>query len=165
MRTFIYAARFEPGDDKGLVVTFPDVPEAITQGDDEVDAMKQAQEALGLALLTYPRRGLPVPHAKARGRGLVPIAVAPEVAAKVAMLEAFKRSGVSKSELGRRIGKDEKEVRRILDPRHHTKLATLTEFFANLDNSSSSACRRRRRHFAIAASCPRSANRSPPRAS
>jgi antitoxin HicB len=42
-------------------------------------------------------------------------------------LEAFKRSGITKSELGRRIGKDEKEVRRILDPRHRTKLATLTE--------------------------------------
>ena len=126
MRTFVYAARFEPGDEGGVVVTFPDVPEAITQGDSEADAMKQAQEALGLALLTYPRRDLPIPHAKAKGRGLIAIAVEPEVAAKIAVLEAFKRSGISKSELGRRIGKDEKEVRRILDPRHNTKLATLT---------------------------------------
>jgi antitoxin HicB len=92
MRTFVYAARFEPGDERGLVVSFPDVPEAITQGDSEVDAMKQAQEALGLALLTYPRRGLSVPDAKAKGRGLIPIAVAPKVAAKIALLEAFKRS-------------------------------------------------------------------------
>jgi antitoxin HicB len=132
MRTFVYAARFEPGDESGLVVSFPDVPEAITQGDSEADAMKQAQEALGLALLTYPRRGLPVPHAKAKGRGLIPIAVAPEVAAKIAVLEAFKDSGISKSELGRRIGKHEKEVRRILDPRHNTKLATLTDALRQL---------------------------------
>jgi antitoxin HicB len=127
MRTFVYAARFEPGDESGVVVSFPDVPEAITQGDDETDAIKQAREALGLALLTYPRRGLFVPHAKAKGAGLIPIAVKPEVAAKIAVLEAFKRSGISKSDLGRRIAKDEKEVRRILDPRHNTKLATLTE--------------------------------------
>jgi antitoxin HicB len=132
MRTFVYAARFEPGDEGGVVVSFPDVPEAITQGDSEADATKQAQEALGLALLTYPRRGLLVPVAKARGRGLIPIAVEPEVAAKIAVLEAFKRSGISKSELGRRIGKDEKEVRRILDPRHSTKLATLTEALREL---------------------------------
>jgi antitoxin HicB len=125
-RKFIYAARFEPGDETGVVVSFPDVPEAITQGDSEADAIKQAQESLGLALLTYPRRGLPVPIAKAKGRSLVPIAVAPEVAAKIAVLEAFRRSGLTQSELGRRIGKDEKEVRRILDPRHNTKLATLT---------------------------------------
>jgi antitoxin HicB len=127
MRTFVYAARFEPGDEGGVVVSFPDIPEAITQGDSEADAIKQAQEALGLALLTYPRRGLPIPYARAKGRGLIAIAVEPEVAAKIAVLEAFKRSGISKSELGRRLGKDEKEVRRILDPRHRTKLATLTE--------------------------------------
>jgi antitoxin HicB len=132
MRTFVYAARLEPGDEGGVVVTFPDVPEAITQGDSETNAIKQAQEALGLALLTYPRRDRPIPDAKAKGRGLVAIAVEPEVAAKIAVLEAFKRSGISKSELGRRIGKDEKEVRRILDPRHRTKLATLTEALRTL---------------------------------
>jgi antitoxin HicB len=93
MRTFVYAARFEPGDEGGVVVTFPDVPEAITQGDNEGDATKQAREALGLALLTYPRRGLllPVPKANAGARGLIPIAVEPEVAAKIAVLGAFKR--------------------------------------------------------------------------
>jgi antitoxin HicB len=35
-------------------------------------------------------------------------------------------SGISKSEFARRIGKDEKEARRILDPKHPTKLTTLT---------------------------------------
>ena len=69
MRTLVHAARFEPGDEGSVVVSFPDVPEAITQGDDQADAMKQAQEALGLALLTFPRRGLPVPDAKSRRRG------------------------------------------------------------------------------------------------
>jgi antitoxin HicB len=132
MRTFVYGARFEPGDEGGIAVSFPDIPEAITQGDDEADAMNQAQEALGLALLTYPRRGLAVPVAKSKGRGLIRIAVEPEVAAKIAVLEAFKSCSITKSELGRRLGKDEKEVRRILDPRHNTKLATLTEALREL---------------------------------
>jgi antitoxin HicB len=36
MQTFTYAAEFEPGDKRGVfVVSFPDVPEAITQGDDD----------------------------------------------------------------------------------------------------------------------------------
>jgi len=126
MKTFIFRAAFEPGDHRGIVVSFPDVPEAITQGDDEADARAMAEEALGLALLTYPDRGLPLPRPKTRGRGLIPIAVAPDVAAKLAVLEAFREAGINKSELGRRIGKDEKEVRRILDPRHPTKLPALT---------------------------------------
>jgi antitoxin HicB len=128
MRTFVYRARFEPGEKRGvIVVSFPDVPEAITEGKDEADAMTQAQEALGLALLTYPDRHLHLPKPKARGGDLVPIAVEAAVAAKLAFLDAFREAGISKSEFDRKIGKDEKEVRRLLDPKHATKLSTLTQ--------------------------------------
>jgi antitoxin HicB len=109
MQMFVYFAQFEPGDEGGIVVSFPNVPEAITQGEDHADAMKQAQEALGLALLTYPRRGLPVPDAKSKRRGLIGIAVEPEVAAKIAVLEAFESSSISKSELGRPLGKTKRK--------------------------------------------------------
>ena len=43
---FVYHARFEPGDERGIVVTFPDVPEAITEGGDETEARAMAEEAL-----------------------------------------------------------------------------------------------------------------------
>ncbi len=125
MRTFVYRARFEPGDERGIVVTFPDVPEAITQGDDMADARAQAEEALGLALLTYPQRGLPLPEPVHMQEGLVPVAVAAEDAAKLAVLDAFRTAGISKAEFARRLGKDEREVRRILDPMHPTKLPAL----------------------------------------
>ncbi len=128
MRTFVYRGRFEPGAKRGvIVVSFPDVPEAVTEGRGEADAMFQAQEALGLALLSYPERDLPLPKPKARDGDLVPIAVEAAVAAKLAFLDAFREAGISKSEFGRRIGKDEKEVRRLLDPKHSSKLSTLTE--------------------------------------
>ena len=127
MRTFVYKALFERGDRRGIVVSFPDVPEAITQGRNEMDAMVQAQEALGLALLSYPQRGLPLPKAKARAANLVPIAVEPEIAIKLALLEAVREQGLSKSAFARLIDKDEKEARRILDPLHPTKLNTLSD--------------------------------------
>ena len=126
MRSYAYRAQFERGAKRGLVVSFPDVPEAITQGRDMADARAMAEEALGLVLLSYLARDLPLPKAKASGKKLVPVAVAPDVAAKLAMLESFVAAGISKSELARRIGKDEKEVRRILDPKHATKLQALT---------------------------------------
>lgn len=125
MKSYVFRALIEPGDRSGFVVSFPDVPEANTQGNNADDARAMAEEALGLALLTYPLRALPLPKSKARGRELVPIAVAPDVAAKLAVVEAFGEAGVSKAELARRLGKDEKEVRRILDPRHPTKLPAL----------------------------------------
>ncbi len=127
MRAYLYRALFEPGDRRGnIVVSFPDVPEAITQGRGEADARIMAEEALGLVLLTYLERGKPLPKPRPKGRDLVDIAVAPDVAAKLAVLEAFAAAKITKSELARRIGKDEKEVRRILDPRHPTKLPALT---------------------------------------
>ena len=49
------------------------------------------------------------------------------MAAKLAVLEAFAEADISKTELARRLDKDEKEVRRILDPRHPTKLPTLMD--------------------------------------
>ncbi len=127
MKAYAYRARFEPGDRRGsIVVSFPDVPEAITQGRSGDDARTMAEEALGLALLSYLERGKPLPKPRAKGRGLVDIAVMPDVAAKLALLEAFTAAGITKTELARRIGKDEKEVRRILDPKHPTKLPALT---------------------------------------
>jgi antitoxin HicB len=127
MQNLIYFAKFEPGEEGGVVVSFPDVPEAITQEDNEVDALVQAREALGIALLTYPMRGRAVPVAKAKGRGLVPIVVDPIVFGKIAVREGFRTSDLTKSELGRRLGRDEMEIHDILDLRHKTKLSILAE--------------------------------------
>lgn len=129
---FAFAARMEPGDRKGVVVTFPDVPEAVTEGRDEMEARAMAEEALGLALLTYPLRGLPLPKARAAGKKLVVVSPAPDVAAKLAVLDAVRAAGMSKAEFARLIGKDEREARRILDPRHPTKLPTLADTLARL---------------------------------
>ena len=127
MKAYVYRASFESGDRRGnIVVTFPDVPEVVTQGRGEADARAMAEEALGLALLSYLVRRKALPKPRAKGRNLVDIAVAPDVAAKLAVLELFAAAGISKSELARRISKDEKEVRRILDPKHPTKLPALT---------------------------------------
>ena len=111
MRSFSYAAEFEPGDKRGIVVSFPDVPEAITRAT-IWRTPRAGRRGVGLALLTYPEGGLPLPKARARprlhvGRG------SSRRRRKLAVLEAFTAAGIGKSGLGRRMGKDEKEVRRI----------------------------------------------------
>jgi antitoxin HicB len=131
MKTFEYVAEFEPGEQSGvIIVTFPDVPEAISEGVGTGDAIQQASDALGVALLSYPLRGLPIPKAKARKGNK--ISVPADIAAKLAVLEAFNSSGCSKSDLARRLGKNEREIRRILDPMHATKLSTLVEVLSLL---------------------------------
>lgn len=48
----IYPAVFTQGDDY-ITVTFPDVPEAITQGRDQQEAYTMATEVLGIVLEDY----------------------------------------------------------------------------------------------------------------
>lgn len=122
---FVYRATFAPEEDGGFLVTFADVPEAITQGDDIDDAMSSASEALGLALRGLAKLGREIPEPRTVEG--VPVAVDPEIALKLAVISAFRASKISKSELGRRLGKDEAEARRILDPDHPTKLRQLRD--------------------------------------
>lgn len=49
------------GGNSGFVVTFPDVPEAITQGETKEEAVLMAKEALELALDFYLESGRPLP--------------------------------------------------------------------------------------------------------
>eukprot|EP01035_Chromulina_nebulosa_P041266 gene41266-55811_t len=124
MKTYSYPALFEPGDDPAVsVVTFEDIPEAVSEGDGLADARMQASEALGLALLAYLRadRAIPSP-----GTGPQMISPPADVAAKIAVIETFRNSGLTRVEIARRIGRDEKVVRRILDPMHATDLSTLS---------------------------------------
>ena len=126
MKTFAYAANFEPGERRGVVVaSFPDVPEAITEGRGIEDARRMAADALGTALLAYVRADRPLPRAGRAGKNAQVVAVEPEVAAKLAVLIAFADAGISQRECARRLGKDESAARRILDPMHPTKIGAL----------------------------------------
>ena len=129
---YVYAADFQPDPEGGFIVTFPDVPEAITFGDDLADARTSAAEALGLALRGYLVLGRPLPKAVAKRKGLVAVPVNAATALKLAVVEAFNASGLSKSELARRLGKAEGEARRILDPDHPTKVQALEAALAAL---------------------------------
>ena len=47
---YSYPARLEPDEDGRLVVHFPDLPEALTDGADEVEALTEASDCLSTAL-------------------------------------------------------------------------------------------------------------------
>lgn len=129
---YVFSAQIEPDPEGGFLVTFPDVPEAITGGDTVAEARANAAEALGLALRGYLGLGRPLPRAKSKLKGLVAVPVDAATALKLAVVEAFEASGLSKSELARRLGKIETEARRILDPDHATKLPLLQAALAVL---------------------------------
>jgi antitoxin HicB len=47
---YSYPARLEPDEDGRLVVHFPDLPEALTDGADAVEALAEASDCLSTAL-------------------------------------------------------------------------------------------------------------------
>lgn len=122
---YIYNACLEDNGEGGLLVTFPDVPEAITEGASREEAMANASEALGFALRHYLGSGHDLPPANASAADLMPIEVTAADALKLAVIEGFRASGLRKTELAERLGMVESEARRILDPDHPTKIRTL----------------------------------------
>jgi len=118
--------------DGGFVVTCRDIPEAITQGDTADDALLEAEGALQAALEGRIEDGLdiPVPTQAVRGERMASTPIT--TALKAAVYIAMREQKVSKSELARRMHVNEKETRRMLDPRHPTKVPTLERALAAL---------------------------------
>lgn len=130
---YAYVAEFEADPDGGIVVAFPDVPEAMSHGKHVEEARASAAEALGMALRGYLAHGLPLPRPLAEaGESRHEISVDVTDALKLAVIEAFNASDMSKSELARRLGKADNEAHRILDPDHQTKPAALEAALAAL---------------------------------
>lgn len=63
MDRYIFLAIFEPCEEGGYTVTFPDLPGCITEGDTVAEAMQMAKEALELFLWNMEDDGetIPVP--------------------------------------------------------------------------------------------------------
>lgn len=120
-----FPARFEPAEEGGYNVTFRDIPEAITQGDDGEDATNMAADALLTAMEFYFADKRPVPDPSATEDGEHEIALPASVALKVQILNAMVRSRVRPVELASAMGVIPQEVTRILNLRHATRIDTL----------------------------------------
>jgi antitoxin HicB len=122
MFTATYPATFlREEDGSGFHVRFPDVPEALTGGDNLADTFAQAADCLAEAMAGRIRRGdeIPAPSRPKRGQHLisVPLYLAPKLALYLAMRE----HGMRNTDLAKRLGVSETVVRRMLDPKHATK--------------------------------------------
>ena len=107
---FAYPAALTRTHEGTVIVAFPDLPEALTEGDDEEDALKQAIDCLDEAIAgrIADREDIPTPTTKGRYVVLVPALTA----AKAALYLAMREVGISNVKLGRRLGLDERQVRR-----------------------------------------------------
>ncbi|RQZ27372.1 type II toxin-antitoxin system HicB family antitoxin [Burkholderia sp. Bp9017] len=128
-----YPARFEPDNESGgYVVTFRDIPEAITQGDTLDEARSMGADALLTAMDFYFEDKRPVPPPSKIEKDEELIALPASVSAKVLLLNEMLAQSVTPAELARRMGTRPQEVTRIMDLAHTTKIDTLAEALAAL---------------------------------
>lgn len=122
----MYPVSLEPDENGTLLVTCPDLPELTTWGEDQGDALQRAADAIEEALEARiaHRDDIPEPSA-ARGRP-VP-SLPPLTVAKVALYRAALTSGVTKAELGRRLGWHAPQVDRLFDLRHRSKIEQIDQ--------------------------------------
>lgn len=126
MKTYDYAFRFAKEED-GWVITCRDLPEAISQAGENENRIDIAEGCLQAALESRICDNEPLPVASRPRRGEVVVSPPAATAAKAALYDAMRDAGISKIELARKLGVDEKEVRRMLDAGHATKLPRIAE--------------------------------------
>lgn len=127
MNRFEYPVLLMPADEGGYVVTCRDLPQLVTQGESVEDALEQAADAMDEVFATYLLAGIDFPPPSKPRRREHLVSPPAETVAKAALFVAMRQAGISKVQLAKRLGVDEKEVRRLLDPHYGSKLPRIAK--------------------------------------
>ncbi|GEO82637.1 type II toxin-antitoxin system HicB family antitoxin [Pararhodospirillum oryzae] len=128
---YTYPIHLEPAEEGGFVVTLPDLPGCITEGDSHEEAVHNAVGAARalLAALVRDREDIPLPS-PANGR---PVARLPALdTLKLRLYLEMRAQDVSQSDLARRLGKTPKDVWRLLDLTHASRMDQIEAAFGAL---------------------------------
>jgi len=119
---YSYPVKLEPDDNGTILLTFPDLPGAVTFGDDEADVLARGIDALETMMigLMGDKADIPAPsRPRARQRTVTLPSLS---AAKVGLYQAMRSQGVKKADLGRRLGLHMPQIDRLLDLKHASRL-------------------------------------------
>ncbi len=125
--TLAWPAKLTPDEDGRIVVTFPDFTGGATDGADRAEALEAAADCLEELIAMHIAHGLDIPIPSRRRAGQVLVTLGPLFAGKAALYLAMRASGTRKTELARRMKCDEKEIRRLLDPKHNSSISRIAE--------------------------------------
>ena len=128
-----YRYSLERQDNGWWLVRFPDVPEALTEGETEAEAHAAALDCLIAALEGYVKLGRlvprPIPASPEEPRAVLPSLVT----AKLAVYETMLARGWSRPLLAERLGIEETALRRLLDLRHHSDIQAIDRALAAMN--------------------------------
>ena len=122
-----YPVTLTPLDNGDVMANFPDVPEAMTYGENEAFALEWAQDALHVALAGYMDDHLDIPAPSAPAPGQPTVSTSPMVALKIALYQAMRDQGISQLRLAGLLHCDARQVRRLLDLDHQSTVNQLMD--------------------------------------
>jgi antitoxin HicB len=135
-RLFAFPAHFEPDlVDGGFVITFRDLPEAITQADTYEQGISEASDCLAEAIAAYidDQRSLPVPTLKQTDEELIPVPL--EIAWKAELYSKLRDQNLTISQLASQLGEDKRKIENLVDPHYSLNQTLAQKVFRILDNS------------------------------
>lgn len=106
---------------------FVDVPGAVTQGDTEELTHHWAPDALHVALTGFIDGNKDIPKPSKPKNGQHVAYLSPLVAMKLEVYQAMRDKGSTRVALAERMGVDEKQVRRLLDLDHQSKISQIVD--------------------------------------
>ena len=124
---YIYPCILTPEEEGGFFASFPDVPGALTCGDDRVETLELAADALVAMLSVYvqEQQDIPTPSPATDGQELV--AVPPVAAAKLALYTALRAQGITWAVLADRLDLSESAVHKLLNPDHYSHISQVVK--------------------------------------
>lgn len=132
MTAIRYAAVFAPQAEGGYTITFPDLPEAITEGDDPDGALFNAQEVLTLCLEQRMEDGEAIPDASQGVAGAVWVEPAASVQAALLMQRIRQAQGKTLADMARAMHTSWPAAQRLEQPRGNPTLRQLERAAAAL---------------------------------
>jgi antitoxin HicB len=124
---FNYPAILAKQKEGGYLVRFPDLPEAITQGDSKAHALNEATDCLEEAIANRIATKLNIPTPSQLKKNQYQITLHATFIAKLALYTAMKEKKISNTLLAKKLDCDEKEVRRLIDPHYPSKLPRIEQ--------------------------------------
>ena len=120
---------------EGFIVTFPDVPGAITGAQTREESLFLAEDALVAILAVYvqQQREIPRPSPVADGQELV--AVPPIAAAKLALYTAMREQEITGDALALRLNLSDSAIRKLLDPDCYSHISQIMKALRNVGRS------------------------------
>lgn len=117
-----YPVVFTPDTNRTVIAEVPDVPGTMTVGKDRAEALERVQDALIAMLSGYMDQKMAIPPPSKPKKGQPAIALSPMVSGKLAIYQAMRARRLTQSELAERLGCDARQVRRLLDLDHNSRL-------------------------------------------